>query len=159
MVVVRSVLGALLAGLLTSACAPTVSRVERNELFERDFRDLHLPDPADVKEAEAWKEMPHVTFDQAWEAVIIVAMQEGLIVRANKRTGLVVAIATAPFVLLVEDREPVRLHFDWLRQYFRYGGQARRIGADEIAENIFGRVATQLYARERWKHLLERTRP
>jgi hypothetical protein len=83
------------------------------------------------------KTFPYVTFDEVWDAVILVVMQQGVIVQASKDNAVISVNAEQPFTISIMRGEEVNVHID----------------NKNMAEIFFYKLATQLYAAEKWKYL------
>jgi len=71
-----------------------------HQLFVKDCQGLVVPDVATIKSANVSRSYPYATFDQVWDAAVIVLMQESIIVRAERsqQSGLLAMFTGPPFV-------------------------------------------------------------
>lgn len=156
----RSLLAVLLSSFLAAfGCATTVVTTELDQLYEKNFEGFHFPEASWVKEGRN-KNLPHASFDQVWDSLILVLMQEGTIVRSSKESGKIVAMTSFPIAFFVENGEEVAVYMNWMQHLFKRVDkpdkpiiQLNPSAKDAIANRIFGKLAMQLYSGEKWKWL------
>lgn len=134
------------AALLTTSCAlipgteqvtpvdwPREAKFELDDQFETQFEFLVLPGRSKIKEEGLMREFPYLSFDEAWDATLVVLAQKGIVVRVSKQTGVIVAVEELPWVddrsrlhqirspltLLVEAGDPVAVHAYWMDELDR----------------------------------------
>lgn len=71
-----------------------------HQLFAKDCEGFAVPDAATIKSANVSKNYPYVTFDQVWDAAVIVLMQESIIIHAERsqKSGILATFTGPPFV-------------------------------------------------------------
>jgi len=153
---------------ILSGCETVPVKSELDKLFEKNFEGLKIPDPATIKNDSESKSFPYATLDQAWDAGIIVLMQQGVIVRASKENGIIVIIIGPHTVKVLMEKElaAVKVYLNWMEEsggeftsaasfsdyipgHVNYGQNAKKT----TTENFFGKLATQIYSGEKWKYL------
>lgn len=130
-------------------------------LFESRLERIQVPVPAFLKERGQVHDYPGVTKDQAWSALIKVLIQNGIIVQADKKSGVMVAVThlvtrgpgheAAP---LAGDATPLCNTLDLL--VAEEGGAARiYLKADKPVNRVlFDKLSVQLEAGTRWPYLV-----
>ncbi|MBI4707976.1 MAG: hypothetical protein HY761_08640 [Candidatus Omnitrophica bacterium] len=132
-------------GVLFFGCAPTVGKTELDQHFDNNFEGLIVPDVTEIKSVGKSKSFPYTSFDNVWDSAIKVLMQEGIIVRASKNTGIIVTIAKPSFAIFVDrGEEIITVYLKHMENLDWSGGQS---GV------FFDKLATQLYCDEKWKYL------
>lgn len=141
-------------------CSPKVFKTELDELFENDFEGLNIPENAQIKKEGINKSFPYATFDKVWDSAIIVLMQQRIIVRASKDTGKIVTVSGTPIIILVERSEPVSIYFDCMYYLNKQINNPKAVMPmiepdfkEKTGKAFFDKVATQVYADEKWKYL------
>ncbi len=106
-IIIMIMLACILPGL--SGCfvpvKPPKPKTEIQLLYANHFTGLKIPEIEEIKASETSKNYPYVTFDEVWESVILVLMQQGIIVRSLKETGIIVAVSNPHLALFVERDE------------------------------------------------------
>lgn len=152
-------------------------KTEMDELFAQDFRNFPVPEIAKIKAESKKQGYPYVTFDEVWEATIIVAMQEGFIIRSLRDIGILVLVpiqslkgggknryyaGSPPMAIFVEKGETTAVHLGWTENLYRElsNKQERRIlvefkpnEKEMIAGRFFDKLSTQVYSGHKWKYL------
>ncbi len=155
------------------------------ELFARDFRDFAPPEMTAARGGIS-RDYTHADFDRAWSSSLLLLMQRGLIVHADRSTGLIVAFAYPPtpeyrrtdsktryfldtglpHVVLIEalDSGDVRVTVSWMEELFR---EAERpdfivIGVSHrarrrLAGSFFRTLAVELFSDRKWSYLTVRS--
>jgi len=134
-------------------------KTELDQLFEKNFKGFEMPEVRWIKEGVS-RSFPYVTFDEVWDATILVLMQRGAIVRSSKNTGRIVAITRPPIVIFVERGEVVTVYLNCMKHLYRRVDKPEEVivqfkpnAAKIIAEDFFDKLATQVYAKKKWKWL------
>lgn len=101
-----------LATLTISGCARVPIKTQLDLLFERSFKDVRVPEIDQIKNLAKTNafgltsSFPHTTYDEVWNAALIVSVQQGVVVRASKSVGTMVIVPirmfTPPFALFLE---------------------------------------------------------
>lgn len=74
-------------------CGPKVLvKTKLDQLFENNFEGLETPEVTKIKEAQISKSFPYATFDEVWDAIIIMVTQQGIIVRSNRDSGVIAVL-------------------------------------------------------------------
>lgn len=164
---------------------PKFIKTEMDQLFEKDFVGLDIPEINKIKVEGKNKDYPYTNFDEVWDSVIIILMQEGFIVHLSKDSGIIAVvppqqIKVAPkgfyyyttgqsplfeaIALLIEKREEVTtVYLKCMEDLNRKVNKPEeKVGftADEekIAEIFFGKLATQIYSSQKWKYLYKQSK-
>lgn len=142
------------------SCAPTIVKTELDQLFEKNFESLKIPEVTMIKSKGINKSFPYVTFDKVWDSTMKVLIQQGIIVRASKDTGVVIAITTPPLAMFVERGEVITVHLNWMEDLYKRLDKPELVTAvfmpddkEKMAKTFFDKLATQVYAEEKWKYL------
>lgn len=147
-----------------SSCGPKTVRTktEMYQLFERDFKGFHPPDVAERKPNWGSKTFPYVKFDEVWNASLILLMQEGVVIRSSKESGVIVGVHYVPFIMFVERAEPVNVYIDVIEDLYRRLDDPEKSAVvfkpstlHKAFKNILDKLATQVYAGNKWKYLYE----
>ena len=140
-------------------CAPKIVKTELDQLFENNFEGFEIPEERWIKEGLS-RSFPYATFDEVWDATILVLMQQGIIVRSSKDTGRIVAITKPPIAIFVERGEVATVYLNWMEDLCRRVDKPEVVtvqfkldAARKMAKDFFDKLATQLYAGEKWKWL------
>lgn len=142
-------------------CAPKAVKTELDQLFENDFEGLNVPAVTKIKEDGINKDFPYATFDEVWDSVITVLMQQRIIVRGSKETGTIVTVTGTPLVIFVEQAETVTVHVDCMCNLFKQADDPKAVipkatlDFKEKTAKFFDKVSTQVYADEKWKYLFK----
>jgi len=90
-----SILFALATVALFAACAGSVTLEDSrlSELAKSDFRTLPPDYGREVFSSHLNAELDGVSFDDAWTAALEMAIQRGVIVRADHRSGIIVVVS------------------------------------------------------------------
>lgn len=169
---ITRIFSVLLLGTVLAGCAtpkPAKVKTELDCLFENNFVGIEVPEPAKIKEGAEKKEFPYVRFEEVWDAVLVVLIQQGIVVRTFKDSGVIIAVSDPPTVLYVDHREPVTVYLNWLGKF--YGKKLYRLSTEDLlagnikrhsrpddlmAKILLERFATQIYVREKWKYLYKK---
>lgn len=140
-------------------CAATVVKTELDQLFEKNFEGFEIPEVRWIKEGVS-RSYPYTTFPEAWDATILVLMQQGVVVRSSKDTGTLVTVTKPPLAIFVEQGEVVTVYLNWMGHLYRRADKPevttiefKSEDAKKIGETFFDKLATQVYAGEKWKWL------
>jgi len=140
---------------------PEVAVSELDKLFANDFRDLRIPEVVKIKKMGEKKNFPYVNFNKVWESIILVLMQQGIIVKASKEEGIITAITVPPLTVFIEENNNiVTVYLYWMEELCRRIDKPQEILIkltpeikEQMTENFFGQLATQVYASQKWKYL------
>lgn len=153
------ILFTLLCLFVFFGCAPPIIKTELDVLFEKNFEGFESPEVTYIKKGVS-RNFPYATYDQVWDATILVMIQQGIIVRSSKDDGIIVTVTTPPLAIFVERGEVVTVYLNWMTHLYRRIDKPEVVTvafelneAQKIAETFFGKLATQLYAAEKWKWL------
>jgi len=139
-------------------CATTPKKTELDQLFEKNFEGFELPEVRWIKGGIS-RSFPYVTFDEVWDATILVLIQQGIIVRSSKDTGRIVTITKPPIAIFIERGEVVTVYLNWIKHLYRKVDEPKTVTAFKLdnvkmmAKDFFDKLATQIYAGEKWKWL------
>lgn len=149
-------------------CAPekVIVKTKLDQFFENSFEGFEVPDVAKIKEDGESKNFPYATFDEVWDATILVLMQQGFIVRSSKDKGFIVIIDDLPRIVFLERGDIVTVYLSWMDGLERCPSslleEKNSIIANFYKSNImtkifFDKLSTQVYAKEKWKWLKVKT--
>jgi len=140
-------------------CAPKIVKTELDQLFEKNFEGFEIPEVRWIKGGGS-RSFPYVTFDEVWDATILVLMQQGIMVRSSKDTGRIVTITKPPIAIFVERGEVVAVYLNWMEHLYKRVDKPEVVtvqfklnAARKMAKDFFDKLATQVYAGEKWKWL------
>ena len=126
-------------------CAPQRVKTELDQYFDNNFEGLQVPDAAEIKSTGESKTFPHTSFDKVWDSSIIVLMQEGIIVRASKDTGIILTISKSSSAIFIDKgAEAITVYLKRIFNLDWNGGQAG---------TFLDKLATQVYADQKWNYL------
>jgi len=113
--------------------------------FDKDFEGLQVPDAGEIRRLGESRSFPHTSFDMVWDSAIIVLMQEGIIARASKDTGIILTISKSSSAIFVDkEGEAITVYLKRMHNLDWNGGQGGTF-LDELA--------TQIYADQKWSYL------
>lgn len=135
-------------------------KTELDKLFENNFEGLSLPAVTEIKERGISKRFPYATFDKVWDSVITVLIQQGIIVRISKATGTIVTVTDPPLIVFVERAEPTTVYLYCMCSLYRAVDSPKEVTPNmspdfqkQTAKAFLDRLATQVYADDKWKYL------
>lgn len=141
-------------------CAPKVVKTQLDQLFENNFEGLTVPEVSKLKQDGISKSFPYASFDKVWDSTITVLMQQRIIVRGSKETGTIVTVTGTPLVIFVERAEPVSVYLDYMFSLYRAVDNPKAVTPqskpdfkEKKAKDFFDKLATQVYADDKWKYL------
>ena len=150
--------------LCTSCSKAGKSKV--NELFQDDFRGLTVPELSVIKQSGRTRDFFFVSRNRVWDALIIVAMQDGVIAKAQKSQGVLVFMTPVPFIVLVEKVDDVwdhtKVSVDIMQELLLKGtnrseennGESEYQKELAIAiETLMDKISIQVYASDKWDYL------
>ncbi len=152
----------VLLSLLLSGCGPQTRRVETDvrmsQLFAGDFKDFRAPDVSTIKTGET-KVFSNATYDEVWDAVAVVLVQDGVVIHSSKDSGVVVGLTRPPLAVHVgkaRGRIPVYLY--WMTDLYTSADdpEIQLVHFPDLSEKagkFLDRVSVQLYAARKWKYL------
>jgi hypothetical protein len=108
-----------LLGCATFQGGNKIMDTKLDESFRHDFKEYKL-EPASIKQTSVDRTFPQVNFDEVWEASLVVLMQSGIIVKADKNAGVILCITTPPAALYVERGESPRVYVRVAEELFEY---------------------------------------
>lgn len=138
-------------------------------LYDREFAGLEMP-PQSSLAAGTSRTFPTVARDEAWDAAVGVLMQQGIVVKASKEHGTILAVTgepVLPWVVLVEGRDSATVRVNWavdicpnrMKRFLlerswqpRTTVQFKRPSQDAV-ESFYSAVETQATAGRRWKYI------
>lgn len=99
------------------------------------------PTAAEIKAQGLGNNFELTSFDEVWDALLVVVMQNARIFHVSKKDGL---IATAKVNIFVENA-PGKA--DTVTVFI-----ASPVQREAVAKDLFTKVSTQLYAQKKWKY-------
>ncbi len=169
----------LLAALLLGATTPSTSggEIEMERLFKSDFAGFQPPDATKVKVGAVRRAVSNTSYDDVWEALLVVAMQRQVIVSASKGTGVLVAMQVPvgsgyllsgfPTVIAVERKgqSDVEIYCNWSEDYYSTTGKkpvpkvkVRGMTKERLAAGYLDKVVNQALSKNRWDYLRRQRR-
>ncbi len=95
-----------------------------------------------------------------------VELARKIVVRVSKDTGIIAVVSGTPFVVFVERGEPVNVYVDCMFNLYRQVNnpsvsvlKAAPDLKEKTAKAFFDKLATQVYADEKWKYLYSNRSP
>lgn len=129
----------MLAIVCMAGCAQPIKQVAVDQTLE----GFSVPSSAHIKQSGLNRTFTRTSYDEVWDSLIIVMMQEDRIFYASKKTGNLSTSAVSLFVEPLEGRNhAVAVHVSI------YTGNA-----EAYSKEIFGKLATQIYAGKKYKYL------
>ena len=130
---------------------------------EDRFYDFEAPDAAKIKEKGDEKEFIRKSFEEVWDSLVSVAMQKGIIIKISKEKGIIV-IASHPLIMsmLVEGGASINVYarIDSIDEMVPALPNEKKVKlkleksmAQDHINIFFEQLATEVYAREKWKYL------
>jgi len=142
-------------------CGTKVIKTELDQLFEKDFEGLTIPEINKIKEEGMNKSFPYASFDKVWDSAITILIQEGIVVRVSKDTGTIITITNPPLAVCVDRGDVVNVYLDYMYNLYKEAGNPKAVASEgtqdlkeKRAKSFFDKLATQLYAEEKWKYLI-----
>jgi len=141
-----------------------------HKAFETNFHDFEFPETTTIKTHGTKKDFPYVTFDRAWNAIVAILMQEGVIIRSLKDKGLIAVTTSPPMAFLIEDyNKGVSIYLYIMEDFYDSVDGTKKFSLqnekckDEnntvinckkrISEVFFGKISTEIYADKKWQYL------
>ena len=161
----KSILLLVLVCFFVVGCGPEVIKTETSiyELFEKDFNGFELPDIQTIKGAGKGR-FPNIDFEEAWDSVIIVLMQQGIILKTSKESGVIVGMGRWPLGVYIERGEPLYVHIRVITNLYRRLDEPEQTAFDfqamnleDIHKQFYDKLSTQIYSRQKWKYLYSDT--
>ena len=84
-----------------------VVETKLGRFLENNFEGFEVPEITEIKEEGKSKRFPYVTFDEVWDSIIIASMQQGIIVRSSRDTGIMVTVTSWPLVASYSIKDPI----------------------------------------------------
>ena len=141
-------------------------------LFNSDFASFQPPDAAKAKVGAVRRSVSNTSYDDVWNALLVVAMQRQVIVSASKDTGVLVAMQVPegsgyllsgfPTVIIVErvGTGEVEVYCNWLEDYYSTTGKepvpkvkVRGMSKERLANGYLDTVVNQALSKRRWNYL------
>lgn len=152
-----------------------------DQLFDNNFDGFQLPRPNRIQWESISREYPNVNFDDVWRGVLLLAIQEGVIVRASKEAGIIVTLiapplgkskgeqfyftSSFPMVVLIERKQEriIVVYANWLDELYQWIGKSEALVAGEIkhedkekfAKRFLDNLETQVSFKYKWKYLFD----
>lgn len=118
---------------------PIDPTTELDRLFSMHFEGFEPPDPEQVRSHAIARLYPGRSFDDAWTATLLVLMQDGILVRASRASGVIVCanepprlpvrsetgpswflVTGVPEIILIDAVDAgVWVHANWLHDWYR----------------------------------------
>lgn len=146
-------------------------KTELDLLFEKNFTALDTPSVSKIKEYASVKSYPHATFDQVWDAAIIMLIQQGVMARSSKDSGIIIAITQPPSAWFIDKSVTINVYVAWLGDFYTkklykltnedYMYMAQHGSFDKMPmmrrikgkEQLLDKLSTQIYAGQKWKYI------
>ena len=128
-------------------------------LYQEDFKDFPIPNTYKLKNGVK-KKIPYASFDEVWDAAVLVLMQKGIILQTSKKLGVIVIMGDWPLAIFVEKTEPIIIYMDILEDLYKAIDYSESIKLrykppyyKQILKEILNRIAVQVYVTHKWKYL------
>jgi len=170
--------------LFSYGCGPKFVKTKLDKVYEKGFSNLQVPGIEKIKTEGISKEYPYATFDEVWDASIIVLMQLGFIARLSKEAGMIVVVPPQqtkrekdllgvfhycsighpplfnPVALIIEEKTNIKVYFKFTENLNRKADNPEdkvEVPLDEnrVAEAFFAMLTNQLYADKKWRYLFK----
>ena len=130
---------------LGCASKKNIIKTELEQYFDKEFAGLQVPDAGEIRRSGESRSFPYTSFDIVWDSAVIVLMQEGIIARASKDTGIILTISKSSSAIFVDKGgEAITVYLKRMHNLDWNGGQGGR---------FFDKLATQIYADQKWSYL------
>jgi len=158
----KTVVMLVLSPIVLAGCGPKVIKTKTAvyQLFEKDFQGFALPEIDEIKEGAGRGTFRYTEFDQVWDSAIIVLMQQGVVLKASKEAGIIVGMGEWPLGILVERSDPVNVHIRLITNLYKRLDDPKKTAFDfqpdnlaKIHRSFYDKLATQVYAGQKWKYL------
>jgi hypothetical protein len=158
----------LLGFLLICACATGQQTVkpDLDKFFEKKLQSIAIPPPEQLKQAALSNNYPHITYDEVWDSAIKILMQNGIIIKTSKKTGMIVAISD--MVTMGPEERARQEQFGMFKPITPLSNTIYLLVEDypnnkavtvflksdkPISKTFFDRLSTQVYAGKKWNYL------
>jgi hypothetical protein len=181
----------LIFALFSNICCTTSSsssskiipfRTELDKLFDNDFKGYQAVEPDRIKQSKLNREYSYTTIEDVWSSAISLIMQRGVIINADKQSGIIVCFAGPPTVIGKEEYTKTRnyiktgfpsailieehghnnviVYADWLEElYSRLDKpEVKALGIKRqtkkyLATIFFDMLSVQIFSKNKWKYL------
>jgi len=164
----------LLSVLLVAATDPSscASEIEMERLFKSDFAGFQPPNAGKIKVGAVHRTVANTSYDDVWNALLVVSMQRQVIASASKESGVLVAmqipagrgylLSGFPTVIFLERKGPgeVEVYCNWLEDYYSTTGakpvvkvKVRGMTKERLANGYLDKVVNQALSKRRWNYL------
>jgi hypothetical protein len=109
----------IISGCVTFQGGNKIIETKLDEKFRDDFKGYQL-EAGTIKHTGVNRTFPQVSYDEAWDATLVVLMQSGIIVKADKNSGVVLCITTPPTAFYVEKDEKPKVYVKVVEDLFEY---------------------------------------
>jgi hypothetical protein len=152
----------MIVGFVLSGCGPQRVQTETRmaQLFSADFRDFAVPDVSTIKAGET-RAFSNAGYDEVWDAVAVVLMQDSAVIRCSKDSGVMVGLTKPPLAIHVgKDQGTIPVYLYWMTDLYISVDEPKTqlVNFPDLgkkAGEFLDRVSTQLGAGRKWKYLYE----
>jgi len=152
----------IVSAFVFAGCGPQTRRIQTDtrlaQWFANDFKEFPAPAVSAMKGGES-RVFENASYDEVWEAVTLVLIQDGVIAHSSKHTGVVVGLTRPPLGVYVERSQgKVPVYLYWMKELYTAVDEpaATLVYFPELntkAADFLDRISTQLYAGKKWKYL------
>lgn len=142
-------------------CGPKEVRTETqiHRLFASDFKGFSVPAVETIKTGRN-KVFAYTTYDEVWDSVVVVLMQECFIAYSSKESGNIVGLTRPPMVIHAEETDDNQaiVYIYWMTDLYRGMDKRRKLLVEfpwmaNKENGFFDKLSTQLYSGKKWKYL------
>jgi hypothetical protein len=108
-----------LSGCVTFSGGAKIVSTKMDETFQQDFKDYQLSGST-IKQRGTSRAFPQATYDEVWDATLVILMQSGIIPKADKNAGVVLCITTPPAAFYVEKEGNTKVYVMLVEDLFEY---------------------------------------
>jgi hypothetical protein len=147
--------------ILLSGCAHPVIKSQLDQLYEKNFEGLEVPDASKIKAEGKGQNFPYASYDDVWDSTIMVLIQNGSIVKSSKDSGIIVSVGSIPpYAFFVEKGESPNIYIYGMWDVYKRVDNPKLFTVQRVDKSVevtaklyFDRISTQLYSGEKWKWL------
>jgi len=153
---IKIVLCFLCLTIISCATTKTESKPNLDNFLERKIQNTKILNIAELKDVALSEKYSYISYDQIWDAIIKLMVQNGIIIYSAKNNGLIIAFSD------MQPSEPGQIRpkkylAGNTHIYVEKGDPIIVfIKADKpISKVFFNQLTTQVYAEKKWGYLFK----
>lgn len=142
--------------IISCATPKAESKADLDKFIERKIQNTEIPNVEKLKEVALSEKYSYISYDQLWDSIIKIMIQNGLIVNSSKNKGLIIAFSD------MQPAEPgqIRPKKYLAGTVYIYVERGDPIivflKADKpISKTFFDQLTTQVYSEKKWNYLFK----